>query len=110
MRERRSGGKLAERRHDPPTRLVPRKRKVTCMSPTIHREGPYRFGFFANEGKEPPHIHVSREKMHAKFWLTPAVSLAHAAGFSSVELRELQRITEQHRARFVEAWNVFFAE
>ena len=78
------------------------------MSPTIYREGPYRFSFFANEGNEPPHIHVSQERMQAKFWLTPDVILAHAVGFSPVDLRRLQAITQEHRQEFLEAWNEFF--
>ena len=80
------------------------------MSPTIYREGPYRFAFFANEGNEPPHIHVYREGMQAKFWLTPAVTLASAVGFSPFELRRMQVITEQHRKEFMEAWDEFFSQ
>jgi hypothetical protein len=77
------------------------------LSPTIYREGPYRFSFFANEGNEPPHVHVSRDRMQAKFWLTPSVSLAHAIGFSPFELRRLQVITQEHRQLFMEAWDEF---
>lgn len=75
------------------------------MSPTIYREGPYRFSFFSNEGNEPPH--VPRGVLRAKFWLAPEVALASAHGFSAVELRKLQRITEEQRGRFLEAWNEF---
>lgn len=78
------------------------------MSPTVHREGPYRFSFFANEGNEPPHIHVSRDRAQAKFWLQPGVSLASAIGFTSAELRRIQTICEQQRLRFLEAWSEFF--
>jgi hypothetical protein len=77
------------------------------VSPTIHREGPYRFAFFANEGSEPPHIHVSHDRAQAKFWLTP-VALATATGFSANELRRVQTICEEHRMHFLEAWNDFF--
>ncbi|MBW6456390.1 MAG: DUF4160 domain-containing protein [Trueperaceae bacterium] len=31
------------------------------MSPTVLRDGPYRFFFFSNERGEPPHIHVQRQ-------------------------------------------------
>jgi hypothetical protein len=80
------------------------------MSPTIHREGPYRFSFFANEGVEPPHIHVTRDRAVAKFWLVPSVSLASAVGFPAAELRRIQTICEQHQQQFLEAWNEFFGE
>jgi Domain of unknown function (DUF4160) len=80
------------------------------LSPTIYREGPYRFSFFANEGNEPAHVHVARERMQAKFWLTPTVTLAHAVGFSAIELRRLQQITQENRQKLVEAWNEFFSQ
>jgi len=38
--------------------------------PTILRDGPYRFFFFSNEGFEPPHVHVQRDRAIAKFWLS----------------------------------------
>lgn len=28
------------------------------MTPTIHREGPFRFFFYSHEPREPPHVHV----------------------------------------------------
>jgi hypothetical protein len=53
--------------------------------PTILKIGPYRFHFYSGEGNEPPHIHVAREDLEAKFWLQP-VSLAANYGFRAVEL------------------------
>lgn len=41
--------------------------------PVVHREGPYRFSFYSNEGNEPPHIHVRRDRNQAKFRLQPVV-------------------------------------
>jgi hypothetical protein len=48
--------------------------------------------------------------MQAKFWLTPSVTLAHAVGFSAVELRRLQHITQENRQKLIEAWDEFFSE
>ena len=43
--------------------------------------GPYRFFFYSFDCHEPPHVHVRRERMVCKFWLTPvALSMNH--GFS----------------------------
>ncbi len=42
------------------------------MSPTIHREGPFRFFFYSHEPREPPHVHVERDDAIAKFWLHDA--------------------------------------
>lgn len=30
--------------------------------PTILRDGPYRLFFYSNEGEEPPHVHVERDR------------------------------------------------
>ena len=77
------------------------------MSPTIDRIGPYRFFFFGNEGSEPPHLHVQRERKLAKFWLSP-VHLAHSTGFAAHELGELLRMVTANEGRFLEAWHEFF--
>lgn len=72
--------------------------------PTILRVGPYRFFFYSNEKGEPPHIHVQREKNLAKFWLNP-VSVAGSSYFVSHELRTIQRLVNENRKLFLEAWN-----
>ncbi len=72
--------------------------------PTILKIGPYRFFFYSNEKGEPPHIHVQRERLLAKFWLNP-VSLAGSRRFASHELRMIQKQVEENRAIFLEAWN-----
>lgn len=53
--------------------------------PTVLRDGPYRFFFYAVDEAEPPHVHVRRDRDEAKFWLDP-VQLAHNKKFSLVEL------------------------
>ena len=77
------------------------------MSPTVKRVGPYRFFFYGNEGFEPPHIHVRRDKMLAKFWLGQ-IELASSTGFRPHELFEVQRIIEASATEFEEAWHEFF--
>jgi hypothetical protein len=75
--------------------------------PTVSRSGPYRFYFFSHEPNEPPHIHVDRDDLSAKFWLRP-VQLARNFGFRAHELREIQSIVTDHQEGFLEAWNEFF--
>ena len=75
--------------------------------PVIHREGPYKFQFFAVDRDEPPHIHTRRDDNVAKFWLSP-VELQNAGGFRSVEIRRIRRLVEQNRAAFLEAWHGYF--
>lgn len=68
---------------------------------TVARIGPYRFFFFSNEGSEPRHVHVQRDRSLAKFWLEP-VALASSVGFRAQELRELERIVGENRKEFTE--------
>ena len=76
--------------------------------PTVARIGPYRFFFYSDEGDEPPHVHVLRDRDVAKFWLDPA-SLAYSRGFAAHELNELTRIVRERTAQFMEAWNAHFS-
>jgi hypothetical protein len=75
--------------------------------PTVLRTGPYRFYFFSHEPNEPPHIHVDREDLSAKFWLEP-VLLAANFGFRAVELSKIESLVEEHRIEFLEAWHGYF--
>lgn len=85
-----------------------REHYTALMSPTIHREGPYRFHFYSHEPNEPPHVHVDRDDLTAKFWLEPA-ALAYNWGFSGKELRKIQAIVEEHCDEFLQAWNDYFS-
>jgi hypothetical protein len=71
--------------------------------PTVMRIGPYRFHFYSREGNEPPHIHVERDDMEAKFWLRP-VSLAANLGFSQAELNRIERLVEENCGKLLEAY------
>jgi hypothetical protein len=79
------------------------------MSPTVLRSGPYRLFFFSNEAGEPPHVHVQREQLLAKFWLEP-VGLARSTGFSPPELRKIQTIVTENLNAILEAWNEYFTD
>ena len=76
--------------------------------PTVMRIGPYRFFFYSNEGREPPHIHVSAGGNEAKFWLDP-VTLAANHGFNGRQLTEIERLVEKHETELLGAWNDYFA-
>ena len=75
--------------------------------PTVLRIGPYRFYFYSHEPNEPPHVHVDRDELTAKFWLNP-VNLARNLGFTARELLRIQKHIEQHREELLEAWHGFF--
>ena len=75
--------------------------------PTVLRARSYRFFFVSLDRSEPPHIHVRRENMVAKFWLEP-VALERAGGFSRVELNAIVKLVYEHRERLLETWYEFF--
>jgi hypothetical protein len=75
--------------------------------PTVLRTGPYRFYFYSHEPNELAHVHVDRDDISAKFWLTP-VALARNFGFTAVELRKVQLLVEEHQHRLLEEWSGHF--
>jgi hypothetical protein len=75
--------------------------------PTVLRIGPYRFFFVALDYPEPPHVHVRRENMVAKFWLETVV-LQRTGGFSRTELNRIAEIVRENREYLLERWYEFF--
>ncbi|MBC1260761.1 DUF4160 domain-containing protein [Synechococcus sp. BSF8S] len=49
------------------------------MSPTVFRDGEFRFFFFSRE-ESRIHVHVSHPDGEAKFWLSPSIELARNIG------------------------------
>jgi hypothetical protein len=75
--------------------------------PTIMRSGPYRVFFYSGDQGEPPHVHVQREGMVAKFWLEP-VRLQISGGFGASELRRIEALVRDSAGKLVERWHEFF--
>ena len=75
--------------------------------PTVWRHGPYQFFFYADDGQEPPHVHVERDDRIAKFWLDP-VRLDSSGRLRPAELAEIQKIIVTHEDELLEAWNEYF--
>lgn len=75
--------------------------------PTVFRDGPYRFFFYAGDRDEPYHIHVERDDNVAKFWLDP-IRLHNSGGFNRFELKQIRSIIENKRDALMEAWNEYF--
>ena len=79
------------------------------MSPTIYREGQYRFYFNSNE--EPrQHVHVEGQNGKAKFWLEPIVALADFHSMKTHELKEVEHLIETHQQEFKDAWTKHFRQ
>ena len=77
--------------------------------PTVLRVGPYRFFFYAEEGMEPPHVHIEAAEKRAKFWLTPMEETWND-GFRSGEIKAIERILAANIDLVLEAWHDFFAD
>lgn len=77
------------------------------MSPTILQSGPYRFFFYSADRREPAHVHVSRERKEAKFWLEP-VRLEFNRGFAQNEVNKIEALVQQHQTALLKAWHDFF--
>jgi hypothetical protein len=75
--------------------------------PTVLRIGPYRFFFVSLDFNEPPHVHVKREKMVAKFWFDP-VALQLTRGFKRNELTKMAKLVFEKQEFLLEQWNEFF--
>jgi diadenosine tetraphosphate (Ap4A) HIT family hydrolase len=79
------------------------------MSPTIFREGGFRFHFISRE--EPRmhvHVHVQGQNGEAKFWLEPGIELAQHTGLSRREISEALRLVQEHENDISSAWRKHF--
>jgi hypothetical protein len=73
--------------------------------PTIKEiSGPYRFFFYSFDCNEQMHVHVQRENMLCKFWLSPIV-LAKNKGFAPKELNIIRAIIMNNGDKIKEAWH-----
>ena len=77
--------------------------------PTVYRNAPYRFFFYAGDGEEPPHVHVERDENIAKFWIDP-VRLQRSGGFRRPELRKVEQMIREVCTELLEAWNEYFSD
>ena len=77
------------------------------MSPTVFRYKGYRFFFFSRE-ENRMHIHVYSADGEAKFWLEPVIALENNYGFNIKQLREIQKIIEEHKDEIEKSWKKHF--
>lgn len=75
--------------------------------PTVLRAGPDRFYFYSHEPNEPPHIHVDRDDLSAKFWLENPV-LVRNLGYPAKELNQLLKLIRKNQHLLLEAWHGYF--
>ncbi len=74
--------------------------------PTIFIQG-YKFRFYSSDVNEPPHVHVIKAERVAKIWLQ-SLELEHNRGYNKAEMNRVLKLTEENKARLLEAWNEYF--
>jgi hypothetical protein len=77
------------------------------MSPTVFREGGYRFFFFSRE-EERMHVHVVSQDGEAKFWLEPKIESAVSCRLSTKQMNDISVLIEEHYDELVSAWKRHF--
>lgn len=77
------------------------------VSPTVFREGPFRFFFFSRE-EDRTHVHVMSSEGEAKFWIDPRIELARSHGLSDRDLARIESIVEDHEQEIRDAWTRHF--
>ena len=80
---------------------------IIKMSPTVFREGGFRFYFFSRE-ESRMHIHVTGQNGEAKFWIDPVVELAQNYGLTPREIAETLRLVQEHEHDIRNAWQRHF--
>lgn len=77
------------------------------MTPTVFREGRFRFFFFSRE-ESRIHIHVASGEGEAKFWLEPRLELAKNYRFSRRDLKVIRDLIMEHDEQIRDAWAQHF--
>ncbi len=77
------------------------------MSPTIFREGPYRFYFFSRE-ESRIHVHVASGDGEAKFWLSPGDRTSGGLRSAGAGNLKLVTIIRNHEQQIRAAWVTHF--
>jgi len=77
------------------------------MSPTIFRDGGFRFYFFSRE-ETRLHVHVYRSGGEAKFCMEPEIELAQNYGLTVRQVNTARRLIMEHQDEIRAAWKGYF--
>ncbi len=77
------------------------------MSPTLFREGEFRFYFFSREERRM-HVHVHAHSGEAKFWLEPRIELAQNYGLNVRQINRALRLIQERENEIRQAWDAHF--
>ena len=74
------------------------------MSPTVFREGKYRFYFNSRE-EDRLHVHVESPEGQVKVWLEPSIELAENHGIPEREVTKILRILSSRHGEIEQRWH-----
>jgi hypothetical protein len=74
--------------------------------PTVLRLGSFRFFFYSDELKEPPHIHVGISDGECKFWFDP-IKLARNKNIRPHTIRDIERLVYENQDMLKKAYNEY---
>ena len=74
--------------------------------PTVLKIRGFRFHFYSDEGREPPHIHVAYSDGECKYWLEP-VKLAKNRGIKPNTLRTIEKLVFENKNYLLGKYNEF---
>jgi Domain of unknown function (DUF4160) len=77
------------------------------VSPTVFREGPFRFFFFSREELRM-HVHVQSADGEAKFWIEPQIELARRHGLGDQDVSRALQLVVEHEQEIRDAWHRHF--
>jgi hypothetical protein len=77
------------------------------VSPTVFRDGPFRFFFFSRE-EERLHIHIQSVDGEAKVWIEPEIELARNYQLSDQDLGRVLQLVIEHEQEIRDAWRRHF--
>mgnify|MGYP001569245450 CR=1 FL=1 len=72
--------------------------------PLILEKYGYKFSFYSNENKEPPHIHIKKGGGNAKYWLSPIVREDYSYGYTIRERRDIRNLVNQNLTLLLHKW------
>lgn len=75
--------------------------------PTLLEWKGWKFLFFSLDRKEPPHVHVRKDRKELKIWLDP-LALEYARRCADHEINAILRVSEERREEFIDAWRRHF--
>lgn len=74
--------------------------------PTFRRLRGFRFYVYAQEGSEPPHVHIDKGSGTMKVWLADLL-VASNERLKPAEIRAALQLAHQYHIFLMETWNAF---